>query len=95
MLEYMHNIKKGGMKVSKKDKQFYKLLHKKTLSSDEAVRLCEIDGWYDDPYHPFDGSHKHMVHSTKSGKVTIPMGRDCLKKKTHDSILKDAGLIGD
>lgn len=28
------------MKMSKKDKQFHKLLNKKTLSSDEAVRLC-------------------------------------------------------
>ena len=81
--------------MSKKDKQFYKLLHKKTLSSDEAVRLCEIDGWYEDPDNPTDGSHYHLTHPVKKGKVTVPLGRKVLKKKTLDSILKNAGLTGD
>ena len=80
--------------MSKKDKQFYKLLHKKTLSSDEAVRLLEIDGWYKDPDNPTDGSHYHLVHPTKKGKMTVPLERKVLKKKTHDSILNDAGLKG-
>ena len=43
--------------MSKKDKQFLRLLHKKTLSSDEAVRLLEIDGWYEDPDNPTEGNH--------------------------------------
>ena len=81
--------------MSKKDKQFYKLLHKKTLSSDEAVRLLEIDGWHEDPDNPTDGSHLHLVHPVKKGKVTVPLGRKVLKKKTLDSILKSAGLMGD
>ena len=80
------------MKMSKKDKQFYKLLHKKTLSSDEAVRLLEIDGWYGDSDNPSDGSHYHLIHSIKKGKITIPLGRKVLKKKTLDSILQSAGL---
>ena len=83
------------MKISKKDKQFYKLLYKKTLSSDEAVRLCEIDGWVEDPGNPTDGSHYHMKHPIKKGKVTIPLGRKVLKHKTHVPILKDAGLERD
>ena len=81
--------------MSKKDKQLYKLLHKKTLSSDEAVRLLEIDGWYEDSDNPTDGSHYHLVHPVKKGKVTVPLGRKVLKKKTLDSILKSAGLMGD
>ena len=80
--------------MSKKDKQFYKLLHKKTLSSDEAVRLLEIDGWHEDSDNPTDGSHYHLAHPVKKGKVTVPLGRKVLKKKTLDSILKNAGLMG-
>ena len=79
--------------MSKKDKQFYKLLHKKTLSSDEAVRLLKLDGWYEDSDNPTDGSHHHLVHATKKGKVTIPLGRKVLRKKTLESILNSAGLI--
>ncbi len=80
--------------MSKKDKQFLRLLHKKTLSSDEVVRLLEIDGWYKDPDNPTEGSHYHMLHPSKAGKITIPLGRKALKQKTHDSILSDAGLKG-
>ena len=79
--------------MSKKDKQFYKLLYKKTLSSVEVVRLLELDGWYEDPDHPTNGSHYHLIHPTKKGMVTVPLGRKVLKKKTLDSILKSAGLI--
>ena len=80
--------------MSKKDKQLHKLLHKKTLSSDEAVRLLELDGWYEDPDNPTDGSHYHLVHPIKKGKATVPLGRKELKKKTLDSILSNADLKG-
>ena len=83
------------MKISKKEKLFDKLLHKKTLSSDEAVRHLELDQWYEDKDNPTDGSHYHLVHPVKKGKITIPLGRKVLKKKTHDSILSEAGLTGD
>ena len=78
--------------MSKKDKQFYKLLHKKTLSSDEAVRLLELDGWYEDPDNPTEGSHYHLIHPIKKGKMTVPLERKVLRKKTQDAILNDAGL---
>ena len=81
--------------MSKKDKQFFKLLHKKTLSSDEAVRLLEIDGWYEDPNNPQKGSHKQFVHPVKKGKVTVPTNRKVLVKDTKDDILIQAGLTGD
>ena len=80
------------MNLSKRDKQFYKLLHKKTLSSDEVIRLLEIDGWYEDPDNPTDGSHYHLIHCTKKGKITVPLGRKVLNKITLKSILEQAGL---
>ncbi|MBQ4470342.1 MAG: type II toxin-antitoxin system HicA family toxin [Synergistaceae bacterium] len=58
------------------------------------VRLLELDGWYDDPDNPQDGSHKHFVHPTKKGKATVPMERKVLRKDTKDSIFNQAGLTG-
>ena len=81
--------------MSKRAKQFNKLLHSKLHSSDEMVRLLELDGWIDDPDEAQEGSHRHMIHPSKKGKLTIPMGRKTLTRKTRDSILKDAGLAGD
>ena len=80
--------------MSKKEKEFQKLLHKKILSSDEAIRLIELDGWYCDPIKNKSGtSHLYFHHKTKSGKVTIPTNREALHPDTKDSILKQAGLI--
>lgn len=81
--------------MSKKDKQFQKLLHQKTLSSNEAIQLLEIDGWYEDPNNPQNGSHKQFVHPFKKGKVTVPANRKSLVKDTKDDILMQAGLMGD
>lgn len=81
--------------MSKRTKQYAKLLHKKLLSSDEMVRLLELDGWYEDPDNPQEGSHKQMIHPTKKGKVTIPMKRKVLRKDTKDSILNQASLTVD
>ena len=39
-----------------------------------------------------EGSHRHYVHPTKKGKVTIPNHKGDLSKKTVNSILKQAGL---
>lgn len=58
------------------------------------VRLLELDGWYEDPDNPQNGSHKHLIHSTKKGKVTVPMERKVLRKDTKDSIFNQAGLMG-
>ena len=81
--------------MSKKAKQKTKLLHKKTLSSDEAGRLLELYGWEQDTDNPQYGSHKQFIHSAKKGKVTVPMGRKVLPKNTKDNIFNQAGLMGD
>lgn len=81
--------------MSKRAKEFKKLLHKKPLSSDEAERLIRLDGWVPDENKPQRGSHKYFVHPTKKGKVTIPAERNCLVKDTRDDILIQAGLLGD
>ncbi|HWR56494.1 MAG TPA: type II toxin-antitoxin system HicA family toxin, partial [Negativicutes bacterium] len=49
------------------------------------------DGWYEVGQ---DGSHRQYKHSTKKGKITIPihsMNAD-LTPGTENSILKQAGL---
>ncbi len=81
--------------MTKRDKQTARLLAQKTLSSDDAVRLMELDGWYPDPYNPQKGSHKQFIHPVKKGKVTIPLGRKVLPKDTRDSILYQMGLLTD
>ena len=81
--------------MSKWAKQRAKLFHKKTLSSDEMVRLLELDGWYPDKDNPQEGRHKNFAHPKKKGKATVPMERKVLRKDTKDSIFQQAGLTGD
>ena len=88
-------IRRQEYSLTKRDKQTARLLAQKTLSSDDAERLIALDGWYPDPDNPQKGSHKHFVHPVKKGKVTIPLGREVLRKDTRDSILNQAGLIDD
>lgn len=76
--------------MSKKDKEFQKLLHKKTLTSTEAVRLLELDGWVKDDKS--GTSHQQYEHPIKKGKITVPAGKNPLNLKTKDSILEQAGL---
>lgn len=38
------------------------------------------------------GSHRHYIHPTKKGKVTIPFHSKDLSKGTELSILRQAGL---
>ena len=78
--------------MSKRDKEFQRLLHQKTLTSDEMIRLLELDGWVPDPDKPQTGSHKHFVHPVKKGKVSVPDHHKVLKPKTHARILQAAGL---
>jgi len=57
----------------------------------EAEKIIVADGWVFDSWA---GSHKHYKHPAKPGKVTIPFHkrpRD-LKKKTVESIMKQAGI---
>ena len=56
----------------------------------ELLKLLYKDGWYRIGQ---TGSHLHLKHPVKKGKVTIPIhaGKD-LKKGTLNAILKSAGL---
>jgi predicted RNA binding protein YcfA (HicA-like mRNA interferase family) len=59
----------------------------------EMIRLLEKDGWF---LVRTRGSHRQFHHRWKTGLVTVPgnMGDD-LHRKTHRSILRQAGLGGD
>ena len=82
--------------MSKREKELQKLLHKKILSSDEAIRLVELDGWYPDPINKKSGtSHLQFHHKNKKGKVTIPAKRNALHPDTLKNILKQANLTVD
>lgn len=61
------------------------------LSPKEIEKLIVADGWV---HKKTKGDHKHFVHPTKPGKVTIPMSKkkSDLHPKTVASILKQAGL---
>ena len=56
----------------------------------EVEKIIVADGWV---YKETKGSHKHFIHPTKSGKVTIPQhSGDTIDKTLLKSILKQAGL---
>lgn len=83
--------------MSKKDKELKKLLQQKTLSSKEAVRLLELDGWIEDKdkqQKQSGSSHQQFIHPIKKGKITVPAGRKTLPEETRKSILIQAGLWG-
>ena len=59
----------------------------------EMIRLLEADGWR---LKRVTGSHRHYVHPSKSGLVTIAGKPSAtLKPKTEASILRQAGLRGE
>ena len=55
----------------------------------EMLKLLEADGW---KIKNQEGSHIQLIHKTKKGKVTIPNHSGDIKKKTAETILKQAGL---
>jgi predicted RNA binding protein YcfA (HicA-like mRNA interferase family) len=56
----------------------------------EIIKVIETDGWF---YVRTRGSHHHFRHPVKPGTVTVPgSGNDDLPKRTHYSILRQAGL---
>ncbi len=55
----------------------------------EMERIILSDGWV---FKSQEGSHRHYVHPTKPGKVTIPFHSKDIPKHTEISILKQAGL---
>lgn len=55
----------------------------------EMEKLILANGW---KLKAQVGSHRHYIHPTKPGKVTIPFHCKDLPKGTENSILKQAGL---
>ena len=55
----------------------------------EMEQIVLADGWV---YKAQVGSHRHYVHPTKLGKVTIPFHSRELTKSTENRIYKQAGL---
>jgi predicted RNA binding protein YcfA (HicA-like mRNA interferase family) len=59
----------------------------------DMVRALNRAGWYEVSQV---GSHKGLKHSTKPGKVTVPVHRgETLPARTVSSILKQAGMTAD
>ena len=56
----------------------------------EMEREILDDGWV---FKSQEGSHRHYVHPTKPGKVTVPFHSKELSKIVEKSIRKQAGLI--
>lgn len=58
----------------------------------EAKKLLSIlreDGW---EVKDQKGSHIHLTHAIKKGKVTLPMHSGDIARGTLNAILKQAGL---
>ncbi len=56
----------------------------------ELERILLADGWI---CKAQKGSHKHFVHPSKPGKVTVPFHNRDIPKGTEHNILKTAGLL--
>ena len=61
----------------------------KSYSSREVLKILESDGWY---VINITGSHHHLKHHAKPGKVTVPHPKKDIPLKTVKSILTQAGL---
>lgn len=60
------------------------------LKVNEIIKLIEADGWR---LLRTTGSHRHYVHRSKPGTVTVPGKRSKdLPTGTEHSILKQAGI---
>lgn len=60
-----------------------------SYSSNEVLKKLNDDGWI---IKNSRGSHVHLYHPQKKGKVTIPHPKKDLDVKTYNSILKQAGI---
>nr|WP_295931097.1 type II toxin-antitoxin system HicA family toxin [uncultured Dyadobacter sp.] len=59
------------------------------MTSKEILKLLKQDGWYEKAQK---GSYLQLIHSSKSGKVTVPIHSGDITPATLNSILKQAGL---
>ena len=55
----------------------------------ELLKVLKKDGWYVDLIR---GSHHMLKHTSKVGRVTVPVHKEDLKPKTLHTILKQAGI---
>lgn len=55
----------------------------------DLLKVLNKDGWIEKDQK---GSHVHLTHSSKPGKLTVPKHGGDIKKGTLNSILKQAGL---
>lgn len=55
----------------------------------EVLKVLKKDGWYVDRIR---GSHHMLKHTSKTGRVTVPVHKEDLKPKTLHTILKQAGI---
>jgi ycfA family protein len=55
----------------------------------ELLKVLKKDGWYIDRIR---GSHHMLKHTSKVGRVTVPVHKEDLKPKTLHTILKQAGI---
>jgi len=55
----------------------------------ELIKILQKEGWIIKNQR---GSHIHMIHPSKPGKIQIPYHNKDLKPKTLNSILRQAGL---
>jgi predicted RNA binding protein YcfA (HicA-like mRNA interferase family) len=63
------------------------------ITAAECLRALQRDGWQ--PVRQ-NGSHVHLRHATKRGRVTVPRHAGVtLKPKTLETILEQAGLTLD
>ncbi len=63
-----------------------------TMSSREAIKLLEADGWI---FVSATGDHHHFKHPTKPGKVTIPHPVKDIPFPTLKSIFEAQAKIKD
>ncbi len=59
------------------------------MRAKELEKLLLKDGWY---VKSQKGSHRHYMHPTKTGKVTVPIHNGDVDIRTANSILRQAGL---
>ncbi|APM37969.1 type II toxin-antitoxin system HicA family toxin [Clostridium kluyveri] len=60
------------------------------MTAREVIKLLKANGWVKKNQN---GSHAQFIHPAKKCKVQVPIhGHKDLKKKTLESIFKQAGL---
>jgi len=55
----------------------------------ELLKVLKKEGWY---VERIRGSHHMLKHTSKVGRVTVPVHKEDLKPKTLYTILKQAGI---